>query len=118
MLVILSILIPLVSHFIGLLINLKFPKLDAENSTEVVKQSVSSFVAVMIGMLLLIVSIVIIIKIVEYFSSVIILGFAIIAFALIDIILYMCLIHIGTREFNALLIWVSILNNYKVYDIF
>ena len=54
LLLILSILIPLVSHFIGLITNLKYPKLDWENTAEVVKQSTSSFIAVMLGMFLLI----------------------------------------------------------------
>ena len=49
LLLVLSILIPLISHFVGLIVNLKYPKLDWENTAEVVKQSTSSFVSVMIG---------------------------------------------------------------------
>ena len=47
-----SILLPLVSGTIGLIINLKYPKMDAENDTEVVKQSMSAFIAVFLGLML------------------------------------------------------------------
>ncbi len=102
LLLILSILIPLVSHFIGLIINLKFPKLDAENSTEVVKQSTSSFLAVMIGMVLLMMSMVIIIKIVGKLNSILILLIATIVYVLIDTILYIYLTKKSVIEFNNL----------------
>ena len=45
-----TILFPLVAETIGIIINLKYPKMDAENDTEVVKQSMSSMIAVFIGM--------------------------------------------------------------------
>lgn len=50
MILITSIILPLVSETIGILVNLKYPKMDAQNDTEVVKQSMSSMVAVLIGM--------------------------------------------------------------------
>ena len=104
LLLILSLLIPLVSHFIGLIINLKFPKLDAENSTEVVKQSTSSFIAVMIGMILLIINVIIITKIMGLISSTLILIVATVLYIFIDIILYLYLINVGVIEFNNLTI--------------
>lgn len=45
-----AILFPLISETIGIIINLKYPKMDATNDTEVVKQSMSSFISVVIGM--------------------------------------------------------------------
>lgn len=102
LLLILSILIPLVSHFIGLIINLKFPKLDAENSTEVVKQSTSSFMAVMIGMILLIISLFVIIKFMGTINSVWILLLSVIIYMIIDLLLYLYLIKIGVKEFDDL----------------
>ena len=45
-----SILLPLISETIGILINLKYPRMDAKNDTEVVKQSMSSSISVFIGM--------------------------------------------------------------------
>ena len=53
MILIASIIIPLVAETIGILINLKYPKMDAENDSEVVKQSISSSIAVFIGMFLI-----------------------------------------------------------------
>ncbi|MEE3343801.1 MAG: hypothetical protein VZS44_06910 [Bacilli bacterium] len=102
LLLMLSILIPLVSHFIGLIINLKFPKLDAENSTEVVKQSASSFLSVMIGMVLLLVSMVIIYKIAGKFNNTLILLIATIIYIIIDTILYMYLTKKSIIDFNNL----------------
>ncbi len=52
MILIASIVLPLVSETIGILINLKYPKMNAENDTEVVKQSMSSSIAVFFGMIL------------------------------------------------------------------
>ena len=45
-----SILLPLVAELIGILVNLKYPKIDAVNDTEVVKQSMSSLIATFTGM--------------------------------------------------------------------
>ena len=102
LILILSILIPLVSHFIGLIVNLKYPKLDAENSTEVVKQSTSSFISVMLGMILLIITIVIITNIIGYINSTLLLLIATIVYIVIDSILYLYLINKGVEEFNNL----------------
>ena len=48
-----SVLFPLLSETIGIIVNLKYPKMDAKNDTEVVKQSMSSAISVFIGMILL-----------------------------------------------------------------
>ena len=85
LLLMLSVLVPLLSHFIGLIINLKYPKLDYENSTEVVKQSVSSLVSVLIGMILLIVNLVVLNKIIGVVSADIILLVATGIYCFIDI---------------------------------
>lgn len=98
----LSILIPLVSHFIGLIINLKFPKLDFDNPTEVVKQSMSSFLAVMIGMVLFVVSIVLISKIIGKYNASVILFVSCIIFLCIDFGLYMYLTKVSVKEFDKL----------------
>ena len=102
LIILLSILVPLVSHFIGLIVNLKYPKLDAENSAEIVKQSASSFISVMIGMLLLIITIVIIIKVVGSISSISILLISVIIYILINTMLYLYLINKSVKEFNNL----------------
>ena len=45
-----SIMAPMIAELIGIIVNLKYPKMDAKNDTEVVKQSMSSMVAVLIGL--------------------------------------------------------------------
>ena len=102
MLLILSILIPLVSHFIGLIVNLKYPKLDYENSTEVVKQSASSFISVMLGMILLIINIVIITNILGVISAKLMLFIFLLIYIFIDIVLYLYLVNNGVKTFNKL----------------
>lgn len=102
LLLVLSILIPLVSHFVGILVNLRFPKLDAENTTEVVKQSMSSFLSVMIGMVLLVGTAWITLEIVEFMSSLSILLLFTVVYFIVDFILYLFLIHKGVKEFEEL----------------
>ena len=102
LLLILSILIPLVSHFIGILVNLKYPKLDAENSTEIVKQSMSSFLAVMIGIVLFIITTAITIALIKIINIKVLLILYIVLYLIIDYILYMVLIKKGAKEYNSL----------------
>ncbi len=104
LLLLLSIIVPLISHLIGLIVNLKYPRFDWENSTEVVKQSTSSFVAVMIGMLLLIISIVGIINAISFINSLLLLLIVTIIYGLIDILLYIYLVNKGIKIFNSLTI--------------
>lgn len=99
---ILSILIPLVSHFIGILVNLKFPKLDFENETEVVKQSVSSFVSVIIGMILAVTTVMILVKIIDKIQPTMILLVATGFYLIVDAVLYAYLTMKGTKEFRQL----------------
>ena len=104
LLLILTILIPLVSHFIGILVNLKYPKLDAENSTEVVKQSTSSFMAVMIGMLLAVISYAIFTNVIGHINAKLLLLITTVVYLIIDTILYLRLITKGVKRFNELTI--------------
>lgn len=46
MILLASVVLPLVSEVFGIIINIKYPKMDAENDTEVVKQSTSTMIAV------------------------------------------------------------------------
>ena len=104
LLLILSILIPITSHFIGIIVNLKYPKLDWENQAEVVKQSTSSFVAVMIGMVLLVSFAFITFKLIGLISAVLILLLVTVLFIIIDSILYLYLVKTGSKQFNELTI--------------
>ena len=57
-----SVLFPLISATIGIIVNLKYPRMDAKNDTEVVKQSLSSTVSVFIGMILIAVTVALLYK--------------------------------------------------------
>ena len=46
-----SFILPIFAETLGIIVNLKYPKLDAENDTEVVKQSMSSAIAVFTGII-------------------------------------------------------------------
>lgn len=50
LLLIASVLLPLIAETIGIIVNLKYPRMDAKNDTEVVKQSMSSALSVFLGM--------------------------------------------------------------------
>ena len=102
LLLILSILIPLVSHFIGLIINLKYPVLNYENSSEVVKQSTSSFISVLIGMLLFISSVMMIIKLIDIIKPIYLILIFLVVYMTIDIILYYYLRKVSVKDFNKL----------------
>lgn len=45
-----SIVLPLLAELIGIALNLKYPKMNAENDAEVVKQSISTLIATFLGM--------------------------------------------------------------------
>lgn len=104
LLLILSILIPLVSHFIGLIVNLKYPNLNWENSAEVVKQSTSSFISVMLGMALFVLTSMVIFNVIGKISGTLLLIIVTTTYILIDIILYLYLLMRGTVDFNNLTI--------------
>ena len=49
LIILVSIVAPTISSLLGLIINLKYPKMDATSDTEVVKQSISSMISVLSG---------------------------------------------------------------------
>lgn len=66
LLLISSIILPIVSSLIGIIVNLKYPKLDATNDTEVVKQSLSSMISVFIGLGLIGITGILIMKMIDF----------------------------------------------------
>ena len=50
MIVAASVVMPMVAELVGIMVNLKFPKMDAKDDVEVVKQSMSSLIAVFTGL--------------------------------------------------------------------
>ena len=55
LIILVSLVAPTISSLLGLVINLKYPKMDATSDTEVVKQSISSMISVLSGMVIAIV---------------------------------------------------------------
>ena len=89
--------------FITIISNIiKYPKFDATNQTEIVKQSMSSFLSVMIGMLLIALTYSIVGPQIGKIKPHIILSLAILISSIINIILSVILIKIGVKEFNKL----------------
>ena len=96
-----SIVLPLVSSLIGIIANLKYPKMDASNDTEVVKQSMSPVCALLIGLALLFSTSALLFKLLDLIlnPSIIILIF-LLFYVLIVIILWIVLNKICNKAFN------------------
>ena len=96
-----SIIIPTFTAILGLLINLKYPKMDATSDTEVVKQSMSSMISVFIGMFVAMLSIAVIIMCgTENLNLFIILE--LLVFSIIVLILWNVLKRYGVRRFKEI----------------
>ena len=103
MLLLLSIIIPLVAEIFGILVNLKYPKLEFENDTEVVKQSMSSTIAVFVGMLLLGITIALLIKAITINIGVdLILFIGLLGYALLLMLLLIYMNKRGNKDFNSI----------------
>ena len=99
----LTIIMPLVSEIIGIIANLLYPKMNAENDTEVVKQSMSSFVSVIAGMVLTGLTIYLLVKAVQQniqTEIIMLLGLGIYTLAYFILMLY--LKKVGTKKFNEI----------------
>ena len=104
LLIIISIVGPLLMHLFGVIINLKFPKLDADNSTEVVKQSASSFISVFTGMILMIGSIALLVELFDKMNPNLLLALYVFIFIVLDILLYIYLVKRSVKDFKDLTI--------------
>jgi ABC-2 type transport system permease protein len=92
-----------VAETYGIICNLKFPKMDAENDTEVVKQSTSSFVAVMGGMFLVTVNGAVLIALAVIGLNIsIILGIFLAFYAIVYLLMKLYLNTKGTKIFNKI----------------
>ena len=96
-----SIVLPMVSGLIGIIINLKYPKMDAVNDTEVVKQSTSSMISVFAGFGLFGLSGLVIYGLFKLqLAALFILLIALAFFTLIFGLLYLYLSKNGVKDFN------------------
>lgn len=94
-----SIIFPTFSAILGLIINLKHPKLDANSDAEVIKQSMSSFIAVFSGMLLGLTTSGI--SLIDGKNNTIML-IEILLYGMLDILLWLYIAKIGTKKFEKL----------------
>lgn len=98
--ILLSLIVPSLTAILGLLVNLKYPKLNYSNDTEVVKQSMSSGICVFVGMILFAISVMVLIKF--YTDAVTVLLILISIYTLITILLWQILCRYGSRLFSKL----------------
>ena len=99
-----SILSIFINAVIGLIVNLKYPKMNASNDTEIVKQSISSMVSVFIGMFIIFISIAGALYLNKYFSLDYALLINIIVLLIIALISYIILIKWGKKEYRKILV--------------
>ena len=92
----------LISAVFGLLVNLKYPKLNASNDTEVVKQSMSSIISVFIGFGIFILSILALGYLGQYIDINILITLHILLLTIITGVLYTVLMRIGPKEYQKL----------------
>ena len=97
-----SIIMPTLIGVIGLLINLRFPKMDASSDTEVVKQSASSAIAVFIGMGIGIASIILMVTVGSNMNLNIFVMVELVALLFIIVVLWNILKIYGTKRFKEI----------------
>lgn len=90
------------SSILGLVINLKYPKMNALNDTEVVKQSMSSMVAVFINMGIIIISVIGIFALYDKLNIYLLLGIHVLIIILVTIVLYYILMNKGIKEYRSI----------------
>lgn len=98
----LGILMILLNACIGLITNLKYPKMNAMNDTEVVKQSMSSMISIFIGMGIFVGSILVVCFLNKYLNLDLLLILHIIFIAIISVILYIILMKVGVKEYRRI----------------
>ena len=105
LLILVSFLLPLIAETIGIIVNLKYPRMDAKNDTEVVKQSMSSTLSVFIGMGIIGIDIFLLFKAIEAnISNTIIIAIFIVIHSIIYFGLYTFLRKICDKCFEEILV--------------
>ena len=99
---ILSFVVILLTACIGLIANLKYPKMNASNDTEVVKQSMSAMLGVFSGMGILIGSMFLVAYLSDKFSILTLLSAHVTLLFIISIILYLYLTKRGVNEYRKI----------------
>lgn len=97
-----SLIMPTLIAIIGLLVNLKFPKMDASSDAEVIKQSASSAIAVFIGMAIGIASIILMVAVGSIMDLNLFIAIELLALVSIIVILWNILKIYGARRFKKI----------------
>lgn len=97
-----SIIMPTLIAIIGLLINLRFPKMDASSDTEVIKQSASSAIAVFIGTGIGIASIILMVVVGSIMDLNIFIAIELLSLVFIIVVLSNILKIYGTKRFKEI----------------
>lgn len=96
-----SIVMPTLTALIGILMNLKYPKMNATSDTEVVKQSMSSMLSVFIGMFVAMLSVAIMIM-GSNFNINLFVALELVVFSTIAFILWRILKKYGVKRFKEI----------------
>lgn len=102
LILILTLIIILLSACIGLIANLKYPKMTASNDTEVVKQSMSSMISVFIGMGIFIGSILMIVFLNKYINIDLLVVLHLSLVTITTLILYVILMKFGPKDYRKI----------------
>ena len=98
----LGLMLILFSACLGLIVNLKYPKLNYSNDTEVIKQSTSSMISVFTGMGVFLLSVILIIYLLDKISFNLVIILHLLLLFIITSILYIILMRVGTKEYKKL----------------
>ena len=98
----LSLLMILFSGLVGLIVNLIYPKLNASNDTEVVKQSMSSMISVFVGMAVFILSMLGIVYFSKYLDINLLMLIHLSILLVLVICLYFVLMKFGVKAYKKL----------------
>jgi ABC-2 type transport system permease protein len=100
--ILISIILPILIGILGLLINLKYPKLAFKSDTEVVKQSMSTMIAIYAGMAIAGVLIISSVLLMDKFNFYLIQFSLLTIISLLTILLYYLLINQGIKLFSKI----------------
>ena len=92
----------LFSGLVGLIVNLIYPKLNASNDTEVVKQSMSSMISVFVGMAVFILSMLGIVYFSKYLDINLLMLIHLSILLVLVICLYFVLMKFGVKAYKRL----------------
>ena len=97
-----SVIMIVLSACIGLIFNLKYPKMDATSDTEVVKQSMSSMLSVFFGMGIVLISSSLVLSLSLVVSKVFVMLISTLVLMLISLLLYIYIIKKGTKKYREI----------------